>query len=378
MANGQDMLAQALMQQDLRPQGQISALPGAQLAQVLSGPGGMPQGQPAEQSSGGVDLGRLFQDPGVQQALLSFGTNLMQPRQPGQTAAGQIGQSTALAGQALQQQEERERAQRAAEREGEMQERQLGLQEERVGYEGERLGLAREQAGREAEQQEFERELSRGQFESERDYRAALAEQARSRAQQFRRQAESAGLDQGNISSTFADARQLARLRVQQGEFDNINEAMLSTYQELERGQVNPDEWLADRLAEVEEDILLADRPEQKQQATDRAYRIAENLRSGNWGQARDAEQEGQGGQGGQGGQEPQEPQRERPEDNGDSARREDTPSAPTRQQLENASRGDDIMVGGERYQYVAPAGEGRHYLRDRSGNIRPYRISGD
>ena len=77
---------------------------------------------------------KLQSDPAWQLALLSIGTNLMQPRPIGQTAAGQIGQSVAAGVQTYG-------AQKQIEYQHGVQQQELGLQGRRVSADEARVGL---------------------------------------------------------------------------------------------------------------------------------------------------------------------------------------------------------------------------------------------
>lgn len=101
--------------------GQLSAPPQMPLGQMPGAVNPFPQAQPGAGIPGAVPttdpqeietrksgwrqfVDRLRTDPALQQALLSFGAQALQPIPPGGTAAGQFGQAAAAGGQAYSQQ----------------------------------------------------------------------------------------------------------------------------------------------------------------------------------------------------------------------------------------------------------------------------------
>ena len=130
----------------------------------------------------------FFQRPEVAAGALQFGVNMLQPLAPGQTFAGQLGQSLGAGAQAAGRVQQRARTE-------EVQDRELGLQERRVAAEEEGVVVQREgfevqresiEQRRAASQQDFDVSMEQLRAANERHKDAANARDITLAAEQQR------------------------------------------------------------------------------------------------------------------------------------------------------------------------------------------------
>lgn len=231
-------------------------------------------------SSAGTQVHEGLQDPNVNRAVLDFGTQLMQPRPEAQTSMGQLGQAinTGVSKyDTLEQQQQEQEAQAAQTQfEQEATERELGQEDRELDLKAEEV--------------------------------AALNERRRAQAEKFRAEMENFGADPDKISTSMGDARILARIAHNNGEYDTFDEALKGTYEDITaNGVQNPSQWYADKAAEIETNEIMT--REQKEAALERLQSLRDTLpragqpgrrdRGGDEEQGGGEEESGQGDRGG-------------------------------------------------------------------------------
>lgn len=217
----------------------------------------------------------LQQDPGAQQALLRFGTSLMQPIQPGQTVAGHFGQATNVGAEALLAQRARAAQATQQEKDNAFRERTLEAEGER---QTERLSAADQRLKRqlEAEERRLGDRLSAEKQAQLRDLRFRAGEGERQREFQGEQNAadrnlrsrgldiQSRGLD---IESELGQARlglEAGRLGIDRARLDEsvrqFNQTLGQRQQELaeKRRQFDASQSLEERALAIEETLAEA------------------------------------------------------------------------------------------------------------------------